>query len=70
MVDRRDRRRGLGSGLLRFYEDKGLVELWTSTNRSNSRMCDLLEKSRWQHCGELEGLDEDNPEQFFKKALC
>ncbi len=68
MVDRGAQRKGLGSGLLRFNEGKGLPELWTSTNRSNAKMRALLEGSGWQFCGELNGLDEDDPELFFKKA--
>jgi len=69
VVNRFNRRQGLGSGLLRFNEGTGWAELWTSTNRSNSGMCQLLEKSRWEYCGELGGLDEVNPELFFKKSL-
>jgi len=69
MVNRSKRRRGLASGLLSFNEGRGWAELWTSTNRSNSGMRQLLEQSRWECCGELGGLDEVNPELFFKKSL-
>ena len=59
------RRRGLGSSLLSF-NSQGWREVWTSTNRSNAAMRALLEKSGWRYCGELDGLDAGDPEQFFK----
>jgi len=69
MVNQSYKRRGLGGGLLSFNECSGWSELWTSTNRSNSGMRQLLEKSRWEYCGELGGLDEVDSELFFKKSL-
>ncbi|GAB5467969.1 MAG: hypothetical protein Kilf2KO_09990 [Rhodospirillales bacterium] len=61
------RRRGLGAGLL-SHSSRTLPEVWTSTNRSNVPMRTLLEKSGWRYCGELGGLDEGDPERFFKTA--
>ncbi len=60
-----DRRCGLGSSLLAF-SCEGLPEVWTSTNRSNLAMRAMLETSGWRYCGELDGLDPGDPEQFFK----
>ncbi len=65
IVDPGARRRGLGLKLLSF-NSQGRREVWTSTNRSNVAMRALLEKSGWRLCGELEGLDAGDPEQFFK----
>ncbi|MEM1286541.1 MAG: GNAT family N-acetyltransferase [Pseudomonadota bacterium] len=59
------RRRGLGSSLL-SYAGGTFPEVWTSTNRSNAAMRALLDKAGWQYCGELDGLDEGDPELFFK----
>ncbi|WP_375573467.1 hypothetical protein ABWH92_07225 [Ahrensia marina] len=61
------RRRGLASSLL-SYDRRKFPEVWTSTNRSNAAMRALLVKTGWHYCGELDGLDEGDPEQFFKSA--
>jgi ribosomal protein S18 acetylase RimI-like enzyme len=58
------RRFGLGAGLL-SHNSRKLPEVWTSTNRSNLAMLGLLRKLGWRYCGELIGLDEGDPEQFF-----
>jgi GNAT superfamily N-acetyltransferase len=63
------RRRGLGRALLQFNEHKDFAELWTSTNRSNLAMKALLKQGGWRYCGELNGLEEGDPELFFKKNL-
>lgn len=65
IVDPGARRRGLGRSLLSF-NSRGRREVWTSTNRSNAAMRALLAKSGWRYCGELDGLDAGDPEQFFK----
>ena len=67
VVHPESRRRGLGRDLLAFCESEAGSELWTSTNRSNAPMQALLKKSAWHYCGELQGLDVDDPELFFKK---
>jgi len=61
------RRQGLGAGLL-LHSSSTLPEVWTSTNRSNAAMRRLLEKAGWRHCGDISGLDDDDPEQFFRTA--
>lgn len=59
------RRQGLGSALLSL-QVTAWSEVWTSTNRSNFEMRALLQKAGFRFCGELDGLDEGDPEQFFK----
>ena len=61
------RRLGLGAGLL-SHNSRTFAEVWTSTNRSNSVMQKLLKKAGWCYCGEISGLDEGDPELFFKTA--
>ena len=61
------RRLGLGAGLL-SHRSSAYPEVWTSTNQSNSAMRKLLDKTGWRYCGELNGLDEGDPERFYKGA--
>ena len=61
------RRLGLGAGLL-SHSSSAYPEVWTSTNRSNSAMRKLLDKAGWRYCGELIGLDEGDPERFYRTA--
>ena len=61
------RKCGLGRRLLEFCRSEAISELWTSTNRSNVPMQALLKASAWHYCGEVRGLDADDPELFFKK---
>lgn len=59
------RRRGLGTRLIDLSA-RAYLEVWTSTNRSNSAMRALLDKVGWQYCGELSGLDEGDNELFYR----
>jgi len=59
------RRLGLGSSLLR-EPASACPEVWTSTNESNSAMRQLLRALGWQFCGSVEGLDENDPERFYR----
>lgn len=61
------RRLGLGAGLL-SHTTSAYPEVWTSTNRSNAAMRKLLDKAGWRYCGELIGLDEGDPERFYRTA--
>lgn len=61
------RRCGLGAGLLSYCTSR-FPEVWTSTNRSNNAMRGLLDKLGWRYCGELSGLDEGDPERFYRTA--
>ena len=63
-----ERRHGIAGLLLR--QAVGLsstVRIFTSTNRSNSPMIGLLTKEGWQFSGELEGIDEGDPELVYYK---
>lgn len=61
------RRLGLGAGLL-AHGSRAHPELWTSTNQSNTPMRKLLHKAGWRYCGALDGLDEGDPERFYRTA--
>lgn len=61
------RRLGLGTGLL-LHNSTAYPEVWTSTNRSNAAMRTLLDKAGWRYCGEVNGLDEGDPERFYRTA--
>jgi hypothetical protein len=43
----------------------GTNQVFSSTNRSNAPMRDLLAKAGWQFSGELVGLDPDDPELIY-----
>jgi hypothetical protein len=70
-VTESSRRRGVGSLLLEeVVRRSSSVRIFTSTNRSNSEMIGLLERTSWQFSGQLQGIDEGDPELiFFKDAL-
>jgi hypothetical protein len=61
----------VGSNLLEeVVKRSSSVRIFTSTNQSNSEMIGLLEKTSWQFSGQLQGIDEGDPELiFFKDAL-
>lgn len=65
MVSRESRRLGLGSSLL-GHQAAMFPEIWTSTNQSKSAMRQLLDKLGWRYCGEVIGLDEGDPERFYR----
>jgi N-acetylglutamate synthase-like GNAT family acetyltransferase len=65
-----DRRKGLGAGLLCCIESACATPIiFTSTNLSNLPMQGLLSKSGYQLSGVVEGLDEGDPELFYRKRL-
>lgn len=59
------RRHGLGAALL-SHNAGAYREVWTSTNQSNEPMRKLLDKAGWRYCGVLDGLDEGDPERFYR----
>jgi GNAT superfamily N-acetyltransferase len=60
------RRSGIATGLLRaLVRMEGTEQVFTSTNRSNTPMRELLRKEGWQLSGELDGLDADDGEMVF-----
>lgn len=64
------RRQGVGSNLLEEAVTHSSSErIFTSTNQSNTEMLGLLDKAGWQFSGQLDGIDEGDPELiFFKDA--
>lgn len=68
MVDRARRRSGIGRGLLQAALVTAATEqVFTSTNSSNQPMRSLLRAEGWSFSGELDGLDEGDPELVFYK---
>ncbi|GAA2104488.1 hypothetical protein GCM10009841_22560 [Microlunatus panaciterrae] len=65
-VDARHRRSGIGHELIDDARRRVSGRLFTSTNQSNAPMQALLESVGWLSCGRLEGLDEDDPELFYR----
>lgn len=60
------RRRGIGAVLLDYLFLQCKTEkLFTSTNGSNAPMRGLLRKSGFIPCGQVDALDEGDPEMFF-----
>ncbi len=66
MVVSSSRRTGIATKLLHaLLGMEGTGQVFTSTNRSNTPMRELLKSEGWQLSGELDGLDADDPEMFF-----
>lgn len=69
IVDPALRRSGIGRALLRqALAAAGTSQVFTSTNTSNHPMRSLLETEDWSFSGELDGLDEGDPELVFYKT--
>ena len=69
MVDPARRRCGIGRNLLRAaLAAAGTEQVFTSTNASNQPMRSLLRAEGWSFSGELDGLDEGDPELVFYRA--
>jgi GNAT superfamily N-acetyltransferase len=63
-----ERRHGVGSLLLQQAVGLSSTKrIFTSTNRSNTQMIGMLEKEGWQFSGQLEGIDEGDPELVYYK---
>lgn len=63
-----NRRRGVGTVLLEeAVRESSTDRIFTSTNRSNDEMIGLLNKTGWQFSGQLEGVDEGDPELVYYK---
>lgn len=64
------RRQGIGDYLLQEAVTQSSSDrIFTSTNQSNAEMIGLLEYAGWHFSGQLEGIDEGDPEMvFFKDA--
>jgi GNAT superfamily N-acetyltransferase len=60
------RRQGVGRALLRAAVSAATTpRVFTSTNKSNAAMQALLASEGWSPSGELDGLDEGDPELFY-----
>jgi ribosomal protein S18 acetylase RimI-like enzyme len=61
-----ERRQGVGSALLESVVKASSTDrVFTSTNRSNDPMIELLRKTGWTFSGELIGIDDDDPELVY-----
>jgi len=64
------RRKGVGGALMQHAESLCTTEkLFTSTNLSNTNMRSLLMKLGYEESGIVHGLDEGDPELFYRKVL-
>jgi ribosomal protein S18 acetylase RimI-like enzyme len=62
------RRRGVGTTLLQAaVQGSPLRRTFTSTNQSNLPMIGLLDKAHWEFSGQLDGIDDDDPELIYYK---
>lgn len=69
-VAERVRRRGIATAMLRYLETQSPTAiLWTSTNESNTPMRTLLVHEGFAASGTIDGLDEGDPELFFRKRV-
>lgn len=60
------RRGGIGGLLIAHLVQQAGTEVWTSTNRSNLPMRELLLRAGFTECGFIEGLDPGDPELVFR----
>jgi ribosomal protein S18 acetylase RimI-like enzyme len=70
VVATKERRTGVASRLLHeALSQSSTRQTFTSTNESNEAMIGLLREHNWTFSGQLEGIDEGDPEfVFFKRA--
>jgi GNAT superfamily N-acetyltransferase len=63
------RRQGIGRSLMQASLVAATTpRVFTSTNRSNTPMQTLLQSEGWSRSGELEGLDEGDPEVVYYRS--
>jgi len=61
-----ERRKGVGNHLLDEAVNQSSTDrVFTSTNQSNLPMIGLLRKANWLFSGQLEGMDDGDPELVF-----
>jgi GNAT superfamily N-acetyltransferase len=64
------RRKGVATELIRIIESNCPTQkLFTSTNRSNTNMRELLEKLEFVPSGRIDNLDENDPELVYFKRI-
>ena len=60
------RRAGVASALLRrAVSQSATPDIFTSTNQSNVPMLNLLNREGWKYSGQIEGIDDGDPELVF-----
>ena len=70
MVAEKYRHCGIGHALLNYlFTECKTQKLFTSTNKSNKPMRKLLGKAGFTYCGEIDALDEGDPEMFFFRKV-
>lgn len=70
MVAEKYRQCGVGSALLNhLFTVCKTQKIFTSTNKSNEPMRKLLGKTGFTFCGEIDALDEGDPEMFFFRKV-
>ena len=67
MVAPAARRGGVGGLLVAHLVQQAGTEIWTSTNRSNLPMRELLQRTGFTESGFIEGLDPGDPELVFRR---
>ena len=60
------RRRGVASALLEHLRSSCAGPLLTSTDEWNLSVQAVLERAGWARCGHLVGLDDGDPEVFYR----
>jgi len=70
LVKPSNRRKGVGTSLISHLERNCKTsKLFTSTNKSNKPMQELMVKMEYQPSGTVYNLDEGDPELFYFKPL-
>lgn len=70
IIDEKYRGKGIGGKILNLIcEQCNSDKVFTSTNRSNIQMQRALTKADFSFAGELNGLDDGDPELFYYKKL-
>ena len=68
VIDEKQRGKGIGGQVFDLISEQCKTDkLFTSTNSSNLRMQKALVKSGFTFAGEINGLDEGDPELFYYK---
>ena len=70
IIDEKYRGKGIGRKVFDLLcEQCKSDKIFTSTNRSNTQMQRALTKAHFDFAGEINGLDEGDPELFYYKKL-
>lgn len=70
IIDEKQRGKGIGWQAIELIcQECKTDKLFTSTNKSNTLMQRALEKAGFSFAGELNGLDDGDPELFYYKRI-